>query len=219
MGARAPATTIERSRTSMKRISAIGLALAAVFALVAVAAASASAATWKIEGKEFTGEEKISSTGGPFTLTVPKLGVAIKCEKEANTGKIFSKNKDESTIEFTKCAVEKAANCTVKEPIKSEVNTELIEVGGVVYDKFTPKKEPFTTITLEGSGCVLKGSYEVKGTEAGQVGAEAVESTLTFSEAISKAAGTVLTFGADEAFLAGTSSQKLTGKEKGKKWN
>jgi hypothetical protein len=204
----------------MKRIRIIGACLVAVFAMSAIVASAASAApTWKIEGKEFTGEEEISSTGGPFTLTVPKLGVAIKCEKETDSGTIFSKNKDEAKIEFTKCVVEKAANCTVKEPITSEVNTALTEVSGKVYDKFTPKKEPFTTITLEGTSCALKKAYEVTGTEAGEVGAEEVESKLKFSEAISKAAGTVLKFGADEAFLEGTTNQKLAGKEKGKKWN
>lgn len=199
------------------RVRHLLVAMIAVLALTAVGAGTAQAApTWKIEAKEFTGEETFTSKETKaFELKAEKLPT-IKCATETDKGKIFGKNKDESTIEFSSCEVVGAAKCAVTVG-KSEVNTELLEVGGIVYDKFTPKTEPFAKITITGAECVLILKEEpVTGTACGEVGAEAVNSLVTFSEAIATTCKTELKLGKRKAGLVGVSGEELTSK---KVWN
>jgi hypothetical protein len=132
------------------------VALLAVFALGAVASASASAATctdteepktipmYCIAGAdgdsgfpttEATGET-ISSKGGTFILEF-QGGPYIECRKEVNTAVVW--NSPDSTapggqsaklkITFTECTVKANPRCTVEDTVKRTAGT--IEVGGL----------------------------------------------------------------------------------------
>lgn len=185
---------------------------------------------WVYFTKESETETIESNQMTAFDLEVPALAITIRCEREHNTGTIIGgePGTDEASVRFTECFIVGAEPpvCVVHSTgaesgeITSEVNTKLANIGGVIYDKFTPKTEPFTTIEIEGAECsvVETGAYEVKGTTAGEVGPVGEEPTLTFSEAISTATETQLTFGGNNAFLSGTSKQKLTGPNAGAWW-
>jgi len=212
----------------MTRFKILLITCMAVLGVTAVSAAAAQASTtWQVGGSTLPEGKtaNIKSSGGPFTLEVPELPATIRCSTESNTGTIFNKKNakgelqgfDTATVNFTGCVVvgfEKV--CTVTEPITTNTNTELITVGGVIYDKFTSTTGVFTTITIKGASCPLLGSYNVTGNTAGKVGPAAVKATLEFSKSISSASGTQLLFEGLKAYLTGTSIQELTGEYAGK---
>jgi hypothetical protein len=133
----------------MKRSGMLGLALVAVLAMSTVAAASASAAgpIWKVEGKSLSGSKAIKSKStGNFVMKVTVSGfidITLTCTKEQDTGTIDGgePGTDTAIIEYTGCS--EGGYCTPAEPIKTEVNTELVYLlsGGKKYiaDLFTPK--------------------------------------------------------------------------------
>jgi hypothetical protein len=101
-----------------------------------------------------------------------------------------------ATVNFTKCTVNKPNKCTVKEPISTNVNFEGVEGLGAGKNEmgleFKPQAgEIFTTITLEGAECALKGKpLEVKGTAVATGAPAPTEKhagcTLNFTNAMTK---------------------------------
>jgi RHS repeat-associated protein len=202
-------------------IATLVLAVAAVLAFGAVWAGSAAAAQWTIAGSTLNiGEESVAGEGGPFTIEVPGIGVKALCQTEKDTGTIYTGDEDAGTIELTKCSVVNNKFCTIDEPIVFDVDTQLSEGGGNVYDVLTPVTgEVFTTIVFEGFACVLPEEVEVSGEIAAKINpGEAVEKTLTFSKAVAEAAGTELFFGFEEAYLDGAATQELSGPNAGEEW-
>jgi hypothetical protein len=163
-------------RSSQIRI--LLMSLLAVFAISAVASASASAQPhWWICKKG--GTEMAKCTGGsgewhwvklPLSTRVnvktkggvSKLkvtgGPTIECKKVKDIGWIENPDNGEAGIdfltkaEFTECKVVGAATCEVKEPIVVEnVKTKLGEKEGKFIDTFTPEaaEELFTKITIK----------------------------------------------------------------------
>ena len=119
----------------MKRMKIVGLALLAVFAISAVASASASAACtkycWLVGGKALAEGKEEALTGAAsssYTLTGKAFGfieVAITCKKAATTGKIIGgePGKDEATIKYTECS---SGTCTPVEPIETKAKSEVV---------------------------------------------------------------------------------------------
>lgn len=202
-------------------LSAFGLMLA----IGALLAASASGASWTIEGKTLSelglSEETVTSSATSMSIEVPKISLKVECELEKGTGKIIAASTDEATMELSKCKVGAAKLCTV-EPFTLKVKTELIKKAGIVYDVLKPLTgETIGTFTIKGEECAFgpKKEFKLTGSTAGQAElGEAVKEGLGFSKAIAETAGTSMLSGTNPAFLIGTSIRELSGAKKGKTW-
>ena len=94
------------------------------------------------------------------------MAVHIECTKVHVTGSLGAGGTGTATLEFSSCTVTKPANCKVKEPIVTSVNTNLITGTGGLENEFVPPTgSPFTTVTLEGASCSLKTPFEVTGSQ------------------------------------------------------
>jgi hypothetical protein len=209
-------------------------------AISGIAAGSAQAieSEWLIEGETLAGlglkEEKLSITGGAFTLSVPSKEITIKCSKVEGTGKILEKGADEISASLTGCEVAKFATCKVVEPIKVEGKSVSILTGGNYYRKLESLKEgvALTTVSFkEGTECALPLKNEVTGSvAAGISGEELVKQPLTFSESLStkvnkslageSLAELKLSYGAAkaQAIASGELILALAGAKAGKVW-
>jgi hypothetical protein len=86
------------------RIKMVGLALAAVFAMSAIAAASASAALPELvnkEGKELVKKGFVSTSGTSVFET--KSGEKVTCKADTDKGEITGPKTDKAKITFTGC--------------------------------------------------------------------------------------------------------------------
>lgn len=214
-----------------------------VLALSAIGSATASAAncpsekggdkSWCINGTEFTGEETVTTKGGVQKL---KAGITIECKKVTGAATILQENsvKPENSdveLKYTECKVVNNAKCTVTNVggtpgtilVGPEIDSEVIEVGGVLYDVFFPSEgEKFVTLTVAGTGCLVAGEYEVTGKTAGEsnkkLGEQAKVQTLTFSTASSEAAKVELKLKGVKATLEGKVENELSGAHKGQEF-
>lgn len=206
------------------KLKMLGLSFLAVFAFAAVSASAAQAHEWTIGGTPLSalgGSETISSTGGPFSLSVPSRKLELKCNSQTSTGEIFSEGEDNAFVTFTECSVVGAPLCTVAEPIEANTVTKLItNASGTLFDLFEPAEGGvFTEIVI--TGCGAAGEFEVTGNVAGLTeppGVEKAEQPLTFSKEQSEAAGTELDFGNAPAFLSGNALVSLSGGHAGQAW-
>jgi hypothetical protein len=114
----------------MKQIRIIGLALVVVFAVSAVAGASASAApVWKLSGAEITKATTVLSESitegkpaekGSLKLADKKAGTEIECEG-TDEGTVGPGNKDEVTkVEATKCKFIKSGSCEASKAVTAK---------------------------------------------------------------------------------------------------
>lgn len=142
--------------------------VAALVAAVAFAASSAAASAhqYKVEGTPVSSSTnlKAASFTGSYVLTGKPFLVAvhIECTKVHETGTVGSGGTGTATLEFSSCTTTKPANCKAKEPIVTEVNTNLLSGLEIA---FSPKGSAFTTVTLEGTSCSLKEPFSVTGTQ------------------------------------------------------
>jgi hypothetical protein len=192
-----------------------------VLAIAAFASASASAATWTVEGKALTEgtangvavnaalqKETVAVLEGevlgqPFLLTSKKLTSTGGLIYQAAPGVA----KDEGVLEYTELTVDKPSGCKVKNGVvkTKQLTSELVAHEGTnhAFDKFFPEEgEVFATITLE--GCAVAGSYNVKGVvygEGNEWGVSKVEQPLALSPAINSTLGGSLTLGVKPATL------------------
>jgi hypothetical protein len=212
------------------RVAILGAALVVVMAFGAVSAGAASAetATWTIGGKALTGTETTEVQGGQVQFVIPAAGLSYTCKAVEAAGSISSGGKgDAQSLTFTGCVVDSAeGSCKIHTRgalngvmRSSGVTATATKVGGSVYEVFAPKEGtilfPLVVEKVTGHTCPAAGSYNWNGTMAAQLGPEAVELGLTFSQAISEAAGASLTFGANLVFPAGSAVQSLTGANAG----
>jgi hypothetical protein len=205
----------------------VALAAVAALAIVAFASASASAATWTVEGKTLT---EGTANGLAVNATLKKESTAVLKgevlgqEFLLTSTKLTSLNgliyqelpgvaKDEGVLEFSELTLDKPAGCKVKGGVvkTKQLTSELVphpkgegeEGNNRGYDKFFPEEgEVFTTITLE--GCAAAGPYNVKGVVYGQGeawGTEKAEQPLTFSPTVNSTLGGSLTLGVKPATL------------------
>jgi hypothetical protein len=186
---------------SSNRLRVSLLSLLAVFAVSALASASAYAVksdeyVWKVNGATLGAglTEKAKTAGGPFILEgkIATVAVEIECKKqgEVEEGNIKGGNPgtDEATVTFTECKILNQALCKVA-VANTKVKTELVEiikvlkedavppteeaVDGHVGELFRPEGTKFTTITI--TGCALNGTFEVTGTVAAKLPGENTE--------------------------------------------
>ena len=197
----------------------IGLAVMAALVISAFASASASAATWTVEGTKLgegtangVSAHAVLKTGTVGTLKGTLLGkkfVLTAATLSSSSGTIFqegAKAKDSGFLEFSNLTVHEPAGCTVESPIKTKALTsELVDHSGSAdaYDKFFPEEgEVFATIKV--SGCAVAGSYNVKGVVYGTAeewGKALAVQPLTFNPTINATLGGSLTLGSNAAEL------------------
>ncbi len=207
--------------------------------LTALSAIAAEAFEWRIEGSTMKAlglkEETKTSEGGSFLLdtVIAKVEVEIECEKETDTGKVFSEllgagkeGTGEETMSFSgKCKVVKPAGCTINEPIQVAAKTRLAEYEKVMYEVYEPLAAGvFGQVTI--GVCAQKGTYKLEGAFCGEVEpllTELVEQPVRFSLTrleicIAKGKIAPLKFGGEPAILSGSSKRKLSGANAFKKW-
>ena len=199
-------------------------ALALAFGLSGVAVAHAD--EWTIEDQTLASleitKESTSTSGGAFELTVPKIGLTIKCTSESGTGELTEEAKDSDSMTLSGCKVAGAeATCTVKSPGKSAgvlsatLTTHFLEKEVGEVDKYYDEAGVTMVVEITGKGCGYPEKTEVKGTTAREVptpGEESEERTEKFSKAITEESGVAgLVFGTNPAFLSGQNTERASG--------
>ena len=158
----------------MSKVKIIVAAFAAAFALTAVAAASASADGWHVNGVELTGSQSASLAtlavvDKPVTLNVPALPLEITCSGhlEGVSPEITAPNTGSaSSLTFTGCTVV-PTTCTLSSPeIKTEAVTATASLAAGTADHllFKPTTaKHFAEFELTGSSCSISGKKAVTG--------------------------------------------------------
>ncbi len=183
--------------TRLVRLGRVMAALLAVFALGAVAVASAQAAPtegpfWKVNGKRLSAnetkeitEKAYEGTKNPIKLEAELLGIKAKIEcKLASVAKGSylsggAPATSRTVAEFADCeTVNFGSGCKVAEPIKTEpIRSELVynDEAKTVGEKILVEAEPeagteakLVTLRLEGAKCVVKETEVGKGLVLGE---------------------------------------------------
>jgi hypothetical protein len=224
---------------TMRSIRIALLVALAALGVTALSAIAAEAFEWRIEGKTMKAlglkEETKTSEGGSFLFesSIAKVDIELECEKETDTGKVFSElsgagkeGTGEETMSFSgKCKVVKPSGCTVAEPIKVAAKTRLVELEKVMYEVYEPLAGAmFGEITI--GVCAVKGAYKLKGAFCGEVEpllTELVEQPVRFSQArldicVAKAKIADFTLEGVHAVFTGNSKRKLSGANAFQKW-
>lgn len=210
-----------------KQLKTIFLALMAVLAIGAVTASAAQAEpTFTVEGVAAGTVEPIAETtlvttvGTEYTpsltLTVPGFFTITCTGLNVKKGTITNKTAKNAadSLSFTTCKVLGPKNestfCLVKNVggtngtiATGSLTSTLVTIGTSTYDTVTPVGVTFVELKI--SECALEGTYKVTGTAATKVLSAGLNTyvELESNEAIAKAAGTRLFFGAREAYLDG----------------
>ncbi|MCW2982188.1 MAG: hypothetical protein JWO14_3915 [Solirubrobacterales bacterium] len=206
---------LSRNRSTKHRLAILLALLASTTVFAALAAASASAHTWKIDGSNLSGSANVAlelPAGTVATLTATLLGQEVIIDMSHLTseeGKITQNGtvaEDSGKLIFSGVTVRKPSNCDVTSPIKTKaLKTELVAHNGSThfFDKFVPASgEVFSTIEV--TGCSLEGLYNLKGSFYGEGetwGNELVNEPLAFSPAINTTLGGSLTWGSNPGTL------------------
>jgi hypothetical protein len=166
----------------MKRIRIIGLALVAVFALSALVASAASAATVKPEFVPANGKFPVAFTGTSGAGKLETIGKrTISCKTDSITGSIASAGEANKVIVTFKGCTTKllffTGPCNTPGNAAEEIVTN--ELKGIPYYKSISGKtaviltEPSSGTTFASIECVVAGQKEkltVKGSGLGSVG-------------------------------------------------
>jgi hypothetical protein len=215
----------------MSKVKIIIAALFAVLALTAVAAGSASAAGWHVNGTELTGTQSaaLSTTAvndNPAVLNVPALPLKITC-KGSLTGVspvITAPNSGSATsLTFHECSVVEPTTCALSAPeIKTEAVTATVSTATGTADHILFKAtsaSKFTEFELTGSSCSISGKKAVKGTVVLKAATGQTESATQALEGLgSLEQGTdSLTTANDASYIEG--GKALLKLESGAKWS
>jgi len=198
----------------MSRFRLILLSLFAVFAFSALASASASAAcsdggiksvfcfhtNVEIHEELALGTVHLSLLSGVLGSTTTK----IHCKDGTFHGKILLLGLGTGVISYLGCTVEKPASCTVAQPIVANVHALLSSGVMPATGTFTGTgaNEKYTSITLEGESCVVKGTFEVNGSQL--VEFPEGETSKVKHEIVANKTGSHLKFGGNTASYSGT---------------
>lgn len=210
----------------MKHIRLFVLSVMALFALGAVASASASAAACEEEdnakdvytvcvgGKDFTGKLTNVNHAVSSVLTGKVLGVETELTGTTAVAELTAEKDGASKgkITFTGITVVKPKHCTVVEPIVAEFTDQLSKPPAAPIDIFTGSKpgEVFTEIAFEGAECTLAGQVvQVKGKQEAEFDA-GIATAAKDHEVIAKATGSKLKLGESEAHFSGIFTQVET---------
>jgi len=174
-----------------------------VFASSAFATAVTTNSNWYVAGTKLasgeTREIKCSKDGSLVLRSTAFGGIEITAGKlECPSGGVIKQEGEHGittvTLKFSELTVMKPTGCTSASSIttKALVAKTLME-GTTTYVKFEPTEgETGTFANLTLTGCAAEGIYPVKGSAcakaSNEIGVEAVDLTLTFSEGAQTAA-------------------------------
>jgi hypothetical protein len=209
----------DKQRTPGRRISALGASLLMALAFGAIAASGAQALDWQHQGGTTvlsgTSSETVAGTGSGFTITSKLLGasVEVNCSSATTNGSIVAGGTGSSTIGLGGCSVAKPSNCSLAYQPTLSAKVELVQVGGVLFQKFVPVGTSFGMIEFAGTKCVLdENKAPLKGSFAGRELSSALAANHSLSFAKSEPWPTVeLKFGVEAATLTGEVTQHLSG--------
>jgi hypothetical protein len=182
---------MKRGRLNSRRKAfALALAVVAVLGINAISASGAQALTWQRGTgthvtKILSGAETESIAGtGSFTISSTVLGEPSTVECGAsNNGSIGANGSGSATISLTGCVVVAPSHCEITSAPTLKANTELVEVGGKLFQKFTPvneKEKTFGYIEYRGAECPFNRlNLPLKGTFAGAESSTALSVTHT----------------------------------------
>jgi hypothetical protein len=211
----------------MSRVRVILLSLFAVFAVSAVASASASATPEceppeeggdyavcvQHEGvqKEYEGEITNDNHAVNSVLKGTVLGFATELTGTTAVAKLQAEDSGASKgeITFTNVTVVKPAKCIVKEPIVAKFTAQLATPPAAITDLFkgSGAEETFAEIEFKDKGtevCPLKNqTFKVKGTQKAEFDA-GIETITENHEVIAKASGSNLKLGPNAATFEAT---------------
>lgn len=141
---------MKRKRTGKRFLSVLGTALAAALAASALAAGSAQAGQWYVNGSPITKTHQFAHhpmTPGTLKMTVPNLGLTVVCNANGN-GVISPTTKLDGQLWIEKCHVPAEEKCQQAKSNSITVNYsgtgEAINLSG-----------PFTLEFESGKGCSL----------------------------------------------------------------
>jgi hypothetical protein len=214
----------------MSKTKIIIAAFVAALALSAMAAGSASAAGWHVNGVELTGSETralstVAVNDGSAVLNVPALPLKITCTgnldgvspliKATNGGSAAS-------LKFQTCSVIEPTTCSLETP---EIKTNEVEATVSTVTKgdhvlFKPKSgTKFAEFVLLGSSCSISGKKAVTGTVVLNAPTGQTENTLQLLEGLGSLEQGVdsLQTAADPSYIEG--GKALLKLESGLKWS
>lgn len=208
----------------------LGLAVMAALALSVFTAASAPAATWKVEGASLSHGESRNATaalkeGTGLTLTGTILGQhfhitftsLFSTGWSGGSGSINQSGTIAKLILryiFSSIHIHTPAGCTVTSPFETKnLTAEVVshKESETAYVKFFPEEgETLGTIVVK--GCAVAGSYPLKGVfygEGNKFGEEFVNQKLNFSPTINTILGGNVTLGTGPATLTAETTYHL----------
>jgi hypothetical protein len=202
----------------MFRIRFVLLGMLTVLALGgAAASATASAHSYKIEGKTIGAGAKeevlVSSGTGEFESVLLGTKILITCQEDlgsAANNAIESEGKSKFKVEFKNgCLMSEIkegkktplASCVVAEPVKAEGEDLLVGTNGFPEEEFKEKEsKAFSIISI--TGCALESKTEVKGGTVCALPEASVEEVS--HEIVCTGVGSKLKYGKEAAFLYST---------------
>lgn len=215
----------------MSKVKIIIAAFVAVLALTAVAAGSASAHEWFVNGAALVGSQKLSTLATndtPAVLNVPGLPLKITCtgDLEGVGPKIEATSTGSATsLTFTGCAVTTPTSCKLSSPeIKTEEVTAAVTLASGTADhilfKATTAKH-FTEFVLESTSenCSISGKKAVTGTVVLNSAKGQIESSIQALEGLGslEQGSDSLQTANDPAYIEG--GKALLQLESGAKWS
>lgn len=205
----------------MSRARHVLLAVLSAFAVCAVAAVTASAHAFIIEGKEIAVGEHVAAEGTSVGPTYFKAeGYTTECKKSTSVAEFEFGGKSKSTITTKECKNLQDAGCKIKEPIISTTKTEMVIYKEKLAVKSLPATgEVFSTSTVTGCNhSELDGEWQLSGSQISELPEAGVEKVT--HESVTKPAGSSLIVsgrpGSFVGFLEGKGTTKLTS---GKTWH
>jgi hypothetical protein len=205
--------------TPRRKVFAIALAAVAVLGISAVSATGAQALSWQKYGTKVlsgTESEAIASSAGTATVTSKLLGASVEFNCGLTTsGSIVAGGSGSTTINLTGCNVSKPSHCAFASAPVLKAKTELVEVAGQLFQKFTPSEgTSFGSVEFVGVECPLaEDAAPLKGSFAGSETSTGLSETHSLGLTQSGTWPAVeLKFGATAATLTGeVKSQHLSG--------
>jgi hypothetical protein len=187
------------------------ISLLTAVTLSGVAAATASASEFFVEGAPV--KAAVATEGSSGVSKLEATEIAIECKKDTLTGQLEESGKSKAEIKLQECVVKSPANCTVKEPI--ELKTAGSLVGEPVKDELKPSEgTTLAEITITGEKCTIAGKDKLTGTQVCEL--PKGEEEVAEHEIVCKTTGSKLEFIGKPATFENTEKVKTAG---GKKWS
>jgi hypothetical protein len=204
----------------MSRARHVLLALLSIAVMYTVAATTASAHSFFVEGKEVVKGEHIAAVGSVKSGLVRAEGFTVECKKNEPKVELEGEGLTKSENSSSECHVLQDAACKIAEPIKSVLKSKLIIFKEKIAAEVTPETGT-TFASSTASGCnhsELDGEWSLKGSQINELPEAEVEKES--HEYVTKPSGSSLTLrgepGSFEAVAEGSGTTTLVSK---KKWS